>query len=106
MNLLSKKTTGTGTAQSIVDLGNCHTIYITWGADCTAGGVTIEEAPYPAYAGVWADIGTGEVLLGANAGACVSINVQHKPIAAVRARITTPVTGTGAAHVSVDLETS
>ena len=102
MNLQSKATTGNGTVQQIASLGNCHTVYITWSALVSAGGITLEEAPYEGYTGVWAAL-LAEISVGPNAGATVSVNIQHKPIAALRARISTTVVG---GTVDVDVETS
>ena len=102
MNLQSKATTGNGTVQQIASLGNCHAVYISWGALVSAGGVTLEEAPYEGYAGTWSPI-LDEIPVGANAGATVAVNLQHKPIAALRARISTTVVG---GTVDVDVETS
>ena len=105
MILQSKATTGNGTVQEITDLGNCHTVYITWLSGTTSGGITLETAPYPGYTGTWAAI-LPEILVASGAGTCVTVNIQHMPLACIRARVSTTVAGGATPGVTVDVETS
>lgn len=65
------------------------TILVEWGSGTGAGVVTIEEAAHSDYDGTWAVIDT---LTWASASTTDAYHV-HGAVAAIRARITTEVTG-------------
>ena len=88
--LQSAATTGSG---NIVDTKGAVAqgqIWITWSAGCGAGAVQIETSDDPTYAGTWAPFGSPITWTAASKKDIVNVPVA---IGAVRARISTTVTG-------------
>lgn len=84
------KNAASGTSEG-VDVAGCSNLafYVVGGAGVSAGAVTLEESHDKDFAGTWTPIGTAvTVIIGV--AAPVKVNATAK---AVRARITTPVTG-------------
>ena len=89
--LQSATTTGNGTAVVIPASFRSHTFYITGSAGVSAGAVTIETAPTADYAGTWQ---TCAAAVTVTAGATKTVELSDKAYAALRARVSTNVTGT------------
>lgn len=89
-------TTGTGTAVDLKGVSREITVYIvTSDATVSAGGVQIEEADDPAYAGTWSPIGS-PITPVQNAQLVVRATGCFK---AIRARISTNITGGATCYV-------
>jgi hypothetical protein len=86
--LQQAQASGTGLA---VDLNGVQqlTVYVTGNGAVSAGAVQLETAPNSTYTGTWAALGAAVTVV-ANAVAVATIQACPK---AIRARITTPVTG-------------
>jgi hypothetical protein len=86
--LQSAAATGNGEA---VELNGVRqlTAYITGSAGVSAGAVQLEHAPSKDYTGTWAALGAATTVV-ANTTNAVSVQATVK---AVRARISTPITG-------------
>ena len=90
--------TGNGTAINLGGIGNPYTFYIEGAADVTAGVISIETARYIGYTGTWDVIETDAV-----SGGAVHTIVWNYPLKAVRARITTTVSGGADPGVTVEV---
>ena len=86
--LLKDVASGTSPAVDVAGCANL-TFYVVGGAGVSAGAVTIEESHDPNYAGAWTPIGAAvTVIVGVAAPSRFAGTAK-----AVRARITTPLTG-------------
>jgi hypothetical protein len=94
---LNAVATGTGTAVDLGGVMRSLRAYATFAADVSAGVVTIEEAPSTSYAGTWAPIGT----LSFVNGGCATLAQAAGGVLAVRARITTTISGGASPTVTV-----
>jgi len=82
--------TGNGTAINTGGRGSEHTVEVQWSTSVSAGAVTVETAPYKAYAGTWTPV---HVLTYASGSPKVE-SVQWSGLeGAIRARISTTVVG-------------
>lgn len=89
--LQDAQTTGNGTVVVIPPNVSNHTFYIIGTAGVSAGAVTIETAADPDYAGTWQTCAAAVTI---TAGAVKTVELSNKSYTAVRARISTTVTGT------------
>ena len=99
--LQKAQTTGNGNvAPRRLGLGYEHKFHITGNGTISAGAIQLEESDDPDYTGTWAPIGSpiDLVPLSGNKKQTVSVQGQLK---AVRARITTNVTGGGTVSVKL-----
>lgn len=96
--LQSAATTGNGVAVQLDGTGRELVIYIYGAGTVSAGAVQLEEAHDKDYAGTWAAIGSPVTVV---ADTVKTVRLTGC-IAAVRARISTNVTGAGGS-VTVDL---
>lgn len=96
---LNAVATGAGSAVNLGGMMRSLRAYATFASGVSAGVVTIEEAPSTDYAGTWAAIGT----LGFVDGGCATLAQAAGGMLAVRARITTTVSGGGSPTVTVIL---
>jgi len=87
--LQSAQTTGNGTAHDLTFVSDEWAIYVEWSAGVSAGAVAIETALTKDYSGTWAPLG-GVTATGASR---VDVFAYSGATAAVRARISTTVTG-------------
>jgi hypothetical protein len=99
-SLLTGVTSGTGPEDGL-GVYDWYESIVEWGAGVGAGVVVFEWAPYVGYAGTWLTLATHTFAL-ANS---VSRNVFQVVGGAVRARVTTPVTG-GTINVKRNLQVS
>lgn len=88
-NLLTAATTGTGTAYDVLAAAREIKFYVIGSAGVTAGAVTLEEAHDPTYTGTWYPLDTPIDVL--NDG--VVTRARSGCFRAVRARVTTTITG-------------
>lgn len=91
-------TTGNGNAVNLGGVGNPYTFYVEWATDTTAGVVSIETARYLGYTGTWDVIETDTV-----GGGAVHCYTCDYPLKALRARITTTVSGGADPGVTVEV---
>lgn len=95
--LLNAVTTGTGTAVAINGGKLMKVFFQANGTTIATGGVTIEEAINTDFGGTWSAIGAEQTLTTAT----TNVLVFQGPFRAIRARVTTTVTGTGSPSVTV-----
>lgn len=87
--LQNAQTSGTGVAYDIVADAREIKFYVIGNGAVSAGAVTLEEAHDPSYTGTWAPLETPVDVIGDG----VVTRARSGCFRAVRARITTPVTG-------------
>lgn len=96
ITLLSAATTGTGTAYQMGGLGREHTFYIVPNSGTfVAGAVILETAPATDTTGTWAPLAGATTLVSAT----LAIVSYTGCLLAIRARLSTAVTGTGTVSV-------
>lgn len=97
VKLQSAATSGTGNAQVLEGKGRECTVYIRGTGTIAGGAVQVEEAHDPNYSGTWAAVGSAQTVVDA------TVKAVHLTgcVGAVRARISTNITGGGV--VDVDL---
>lgn len=93
-------TTGTGASVSVPISSRCPRFHVRGAGVITGGTIIIEEALDPAYAGTWSQIQSVSAS-GLSGGAEQVIHLVDVTLSAVRARISSDITGGGS--VSVDL---
>lgn len=71
-----------------------YAVDVIWGANVTAGVVTVESGPFKGYTGAWVNLATFTIG-GGSATASMDQWRGSGPFGAIRARITTPVDGGG-----------
>lgn len=96
---LSAVTTGTGAGVQVNGGKLLKAFFQANGTTISAGGVTIEEAISTEFVGTWSPIGAEQTLTTAT----TNVLVFQGPFKALRARVTTAVTGTGSPSVTVRL---
>ena len=84
--------TGNGTVLVIQSKIKNHSFYVTGATGVSAGAVTLEHAPAPDYAGTWQTCAAAVTVA---AGTTKVTTLSNTPLVAVRARVSTTVTGTG-----------
>jgi hypothetical protein len=94
---LNAVATGTGSAVNLGGAMRSLRVYATFSADVSAGEVIVEEAPTTDYAGTWAEIGT----LAFVDDGCATLAQAAGGVLAVRARITTTISGGASPTVTV-----
>ena len=97
--LLEGVATGTGTGVALNCVPNHYSIYVYFSADTTAGVVEIETADNPSFTGTWANYATVTWAAG-DAQQHVAIIA---PLLAIRARISTTISGGADPYVTVRL---
>jgi len=97
--LLEGLATGTGTGVALNCVPNQYSIYVYFAANTTAGVVEIETADNPSFTGTWANYAT-VTWAAANAQQHVAITA---PLLAIRARISTTISGGASPSVTVRL---
>jgi len=97
LKVLNAVTTGTSAAVAVRGQGREVSCYIYGSGTIAGGAVQFEEAHDEAYTGTWAAIGTPQTVVDA------TVKVVHSTgcVGAVRARVSTNITGGGT--VSVDI---
>ncbi len=95
--LLDAVTTGTGTGHQVNGGKLMKLFFQANGTTISAGGVTIEEAISDTYTGTWSAIGSEQTI----STTTTNVLVFQGPFKAIRARVTTNVTGTGSPSVTV-----
>jgi hypothetical protein len=93
-------TTGTGVAVSVPISSKCPRFHVRGAGTISGGTIIIEEALSPDYTGTWSQI-QSIAASGLTGGAEQVIHLIDSTISAVRARISSNITGGGS--VSVDL---
>jgi|SRR5580765_4695992 len=92
------KNAASGTSEG-VDVAGCSALafYVAGSTGVSAGAVTLEESHDKDFTGTWAPIGTAVTVI---VGVAVPVRINGA-VKAVRARITTPVTGGTGVTVTV-----
>ena len=91
VTLQNAQTSGNGLAIAIPPSFIHHKIIISWSAGVGAGAIQPENADNPNYSGTWAPVGGGPIAFSA---ASSEITFEFVGVfAAIRARISTTVTG-------------
>lgn len=98
--LQSAATTGNGNVVCPPPTFRNHILYVIVPAGVSAGAIQPESAEDPTYTGTWAPIGGGPVTVpAASSSLIIEFTGYYK---AIRARITTTISGGGAPSVTVD----
>ena len=100
--LLEDATTGTGTAVALNAIPNDIVIYVEFASGVTAGVVEIETADNPSYSGTWASLAT----VSWAAGGAQQVVQLTAPLLAIRARVSTTISGGADPGVTVRMALS
>lgn len=95
--MLDAVTTGTGTEFQINGGKQLKVFFQAGGTTISTGAVQIEEAYATGYTGTWSPIGSPQTI----STTTTNVIVFEGPFKAIRARVTTNVTGTGTPTVTV-----
>ncbi|HXJ44083.1 MAG TPA: hypothetical protein VNH18_32650 [Bryobacteraceae bacterium] len=95
--LLDAVTTGTGTGIQLNGGKLLKVFFQAGGTTISAGAVQIEEAYASDYSGTWSPIGSPQTI----STTSTNVLIFEGPFKAIRARVSTTVTGTGTPSVTV-----
>lgn len=100
--LQSGVTTGSGDVVEVPVSSVEHVFMIQGASGVTAGAIQVENASDSAYSGTWAPIGSPITVVGGSEVVFAYTGVLH----AVRARISTNISGGGSPSVTVNYKTA